>query len=90
MNEVLRPVIGKCAVVYLDDIIIFSRSAEQHLKDVIRVLELIRQANLQIKLRKCRFFQQEIKFLGYKISKRGIETDEKKVKAMKEIAPPQM
>ena len=41
MNEVLRPVIGKCAVVYLDDIIIFSRDIKQHLKDVTQVLELI-------------------------------------------------
>src|ERR1043165_5274482 len=68
MNEVLRPVIGKCAVVYLDDIIIFSRDAKQYLKDVIEVLELIRKVNLQIKLRKCKFFQKEIKFLGHKIS----------------------
>src|ERR1043165_2349387 len=88
MNEVLRPVIGKCAVVYLDNIIIFSRDAKQHLEDVIQVLELIRKANLQIKLRKCKFFQKEIKFLGHKISDKGIETDDEKVKAMKEIPPP--
>jgi len=50
MNEVLRPVLGKCAVVYLDDVIIFSRDPKQHVKDVIKVLELIRQAHLQIKL----------------------------------------
>src|ERR1044071_4125428 len=88
MNEVFRPVIGKCAVVYLDDIIIFSRNIEQHLKDVIQVLELIQKANLQIKLQKCKFFKREIKFLGHKISGRGIETDEEKVKAMKEITSP--
>src|ERR1043166_3743314 len=79
MNEVLRPVIGKCTVVYLNDIIIFSRDAKQYLEDVIQVLELIQKANLQIKLRKCKFFKKEIKFLGYKISGKGIETDEEKI-----------
>jgi hypothetical protein len=88
MNEVLRPVIGKCTVVYLDDIIIFSKDETQHLKDVIQVLELIRKAKLQIKLRKCRFFQREIKFLGHKISGKGIETDEEKIRAMKDIPHP--
>ena len=88
MNEVLRPVIGKSAVVYLDDIIIFSKDETQHLKDVIQVLELIRKAKLQIKLRKCRFFQKEIKFLGHKISGKGIETDEEKTRAIREITTP--
>src|ERR1044071_3127532 len=82
MNEVLRSVIGKCAVVYLDDIIIFSKDVTQHLKDVIQVLELISKAKLQIKLRKYQFFQKEIKFLGHKISGKGIETDEEKTRGM--------
>src|ERR1043165_5253706 len=88
MNEVLRPVLGKCAVVYLDDVIIFSRNPKQHVKDVIQVLELIRQAHLQVKLRKCEFFKKAIKFLGYRISGEGIQTNEDKVKAMREVSAP--
>ena len=88
MNEVLRPVLGKCIVVYLDDIIIFSKEPEQHVKDVIAILELIRKAHLQIKLRKCEFFQSEIKFLGHKISEEGIHTDPKKVEAIQTLPAP--
>src|ERR1044071_5618287 len=88
MNEVLRTVIGKCTVIYLDDVIIYSPNPRQHVKDVVTVLELIRKAHLQIKERKCKFFEEEIKFLEHKISGKGIETDEEKVKAMKNIAPP--
>ena len=55
---------------------------------MIKALELIQKAHLQIKLKKCEFFKKEIKFLGHKISRKGIQTDEDKVKAMKEIVPP--
>src|ERR1043165_2315950 len=88
MNEVLRLILDKCTVVYLDDIIIFFKESEQHAKDVIAVLELIRKAYLQIKLRKYKFFQSEIKFLEHKISGEGIRTDEDKIQAMMKIAPP--
>ena len=56
MNEVLKPVIGKCAVVYLDDIIVFSPDRNQHARNLQKVMKLINDANLQIKLRKCKFF----------------------------------
>ena len=88
MNEVLRPVLEKCAVVYLDDIIIFSPDPQQHAKDLRQVLKLIYDAKLQIKTRKCKFFQQSLKFLGHEISEEGIKTDPDKIKAMNEIQPP--
>ena len=87
MNDVLRPVIAKIAVVYLDDIIIFSKGTLQdHIRDVKKVFRLIQQAILQIKIKKCRFFQKEIKFLGYKISQEGIATDPEKIKAMQNLS----
>ena len=89
MNEVLRPVLGKCAVVYLDDIIIFSPNPQQHTKDLRQVLKLIHDAKLQIKTRKCKFFQKSLKFLGHEISEEGIKTDPDKIKTMNEIQPPQ-
>src|ERR1044071_403384 len=85
MNEVLKLVLGKCAVIYLDDIIIFSSDRKQHARDLQRVIELISKACLQIKLKKCKFFQQKLKFLGYEISEEEIRTDPNKVAAMKEL-----
>ncbi|MDW0176897.1 MAG: reverse transcriptase family protein, partial [Nitrososphaeraceae archaeon] len=88
MNHVLHEVIGEICVVYLDDIIIYSKTKEQHLKDVKIVLELLHKAVLQIKLKKCKFFKKEIPFLGHIISKEGIKTDPEKIRAMQEMKPP--
>ena len=69
MNDVLRPLLGKIVVVYLDDIVVYTKgSLEQHIKDVEEVLKLIQKAILQIKIKKCVFFQEEIHFLEHKIS----------------------
>ena len=52
------------------------------------MLQLIHNVKLQIKTRKCKFFQRSLKFLGHEISKDGIKTDPDKIKAMNEIKPP--
>ena len=88
MNHVLHEVLGDICVVYLDDIIIYSKTKEQHLEDVRKVLQYLHKAVLQLKIKKCRFFQQEIPFLGHIISKNGIMTDPEKVRAMREMKPP--
>src|ERR1043165_2910963 len=86
MNDVLRPLLGKIVVVYLDDIVVYTKgSLEQHIKDVEEVLKLIQKATLQIKIKKCVFFQKEIHFLGHKISRHGIATDPEKVQAMRDL-----
>ena len=60
MNDVLRPLIGKIIVIYLDDIVVYTKgSLEQHVKDVEEVLKLIEQATLQIKIKKCVFFNKK-------------------------------
>jgi len=89
MNDVLRPVITKTAVVYLDDIIIYSKgSLEEHIRHVEEVFELLDQAILQIKIKKCKFFENKIKFLEHEISEEGIHTNPKKVKAMQTLPAP--
>lgn len=88
MNDVLREEIGRICVVYLDDIIIYSKSFDQHIQDVRQILQRIEQAVLQIKLKKCKFFRQRIPFLGHIISEQGIQTDPEKVQAMQELTKP--
>src|ERR1043165_4406370 len=89
MNDILRPVIAKTAVVYLDDIIIYSKGTlEEYIKHVEEVFELLDQAILQIKIKKCKFFETKIKFLGHEISEEGIHTDPEKVEAMQTLSAP--
>ena len=86
MNDVLQPVITKTAMVYLDDIIIyFKGSLEEHIRHVEEVFQLLDQAILQIKIKKCKFFETKIKFLEHEISKEGIHTDPEKIEAMQTL-----
>lgn len=64
MNEILRPVIDKCALVYLDDVIIYSQSGEQHKKDIKKVMELLNQQKLTVSQRKCKWGQSSLVFLA--------------------------
>jgi hypothetical protein len=76
MNQVLRKFINKCVVVFLDDVLIFSRSPEEHLVYVRAVLGTLRQRNLYVKISKCGFTRSNIEFLGHVVSVRGLETVE--------------
>ena len=82
MNRVLAPVIGKCAVVYMDDILIFSRSMEEHAQHLRLVLQLLRAAKLKCKLTKCAFGKSSIKFLGFLVGGGGLSVDPKKVQVV--------
>lgn len=88
MNNVLREELEKFVLVYLDDIIVYSKTFKDHLRHVERVMLLLEKAVLQIKLKKCKFFQKKLKFLGHEISKQGIHTDPDKVTAMKDLPTP--
>src|ERR1044072_6510534 len=86
MNDVLRLVIAKTAVVYLDDIIIYSKGTlEEHIRHVKEVFRFLDQAILQIKIKKCKFFETKIKFLDHEISEERIHIDFEKVKAMQTL-----
>jgi len=75
MNYILRDVSGIKALVYLDDVIIFSETFESHLKDIREVFTLIQNAGLKLKLKKCQFMKTSVKYLGHIISRDGIGPD---------------
>jgi hypothetical protein len=68
--------------VYIDDIIIFSKTVEEHFQAIQRVFEIVREEGLRLKLAKCSFFNKEMEYLGHIISARGIQKDPKKLKAI--------
>lgn len=88
MLRVLDPVLDKWVVVYLDDILIYSKTKAEHLKHLRSVLALLRQHGLYAKLSKCSFMQDETEFLGHTVSKNGISTSAGLVKAIREWPRP--
>lgn len=82
MNTTLAPLLRKCVLVFLDDILIYSRSLEEHVHHVRQVLQLIAQDQWKVKLSKCAFGQRQISYLGHVISADGVATDPSKVAAV--------
>jgi hypothetical protein len=69
-------------VVYLDDILVSSKTYEEHVQHVRLILTTLRDANLRIKVEKTEFHKQEVKFLGYIVSREGLKIDSKKIEAI--------
>jgi hypothetical protein len=76
MNEVLHPFIGKFVVVYFDDILIYSKSLNEHIEYLCAVFFALREARLFANLKKCTFYTDRVPFLGYVMTPQGIEVDE--------------
>ena len=88
MNDVLRPFLWKSVVVFLDDILIFSRSWEDHLKHLEEVFEALRKHQLFCKPSKCVLGATSVKFLGHIISGTFLKPDDEKVKAVRDWPAP--
>src|SRR5436305_13552927 len=88
MQMVLGELFYTIAPVYIDDIIVHSRTFEEHLEDVGRVFERIQGANLKLGPEKCKFCFEEIKFLGHILGKDGIRTDPTKIEKVKNYPRP--
>lgn len=79
MDIVLANLQWKTALVYIDDIIIFSETFEEHKRHIAEVFEALEAANLKLKLSKCNFCQEKVTFLGHVISQNGVEPDRNKI-----------
>ena len=79
MNNILRPYLDKFCMVYLDDILIYSRTEVEHKKHVKKILRALDNAKMILNLGKCHFAQDSIRFLGHIISGDGIKPDPDKI-----------
>ncbi len=89
MDIVLAGLKWQCCLIYIDDVIIYSPSFNQHIKDLTEVFEALRNANLTLKASKCHFCRKEIKYLGHIITKDGVKPDPELISAVKEFPQPQ-
>jgi hypothetical protein len=88
MNLVFMPELDKFVVVFIDDILIYSKDEEEHAQHLRIVLTRLREHQLYAKFSKCAFWQEEIQFLGHVLSAKGIAVDPSKVKDILEWKPP--
>jgi hypothetical protein len=88
MNYILRDVSGVKALVYLDDIIIYSDTFESHIEDIREVFTLIQNAGLKLKLKKCQFIKKSVKYLGHIISRDGVGPDAEKIEKITNYKTP--
>jgi hypothetical protein len=79
MNSVFMVYLDKFVVVFIDDILIYSQSEEEHADHLKMVLQRLREHQLYAKLSKCEFWIDEVLFLGHIINKEGLVVDPKKV-----------
>ena len=80
--------LGNLAMAYLDDIIIFNTSEEEHKQHNQIIFDCLRQHNLKLKLSKCMFMHKESQYMGFIISEDGIMVDPDKVKIMRQMLTP--
>jgi len=88
INEVLRDLIDQGVVAYMDDILIYSSTEDEHVHIVTSVLRLLQENGLAVALEKCEWHTSKIEFLGYIISADGVSMAEDKVQTLLEWAPP--
>ena len=82
MNRVCRPMLDKFVIVFIDDILIYSRSQVDHESHLREVLEMLRKEKLYAKFSKCEFWLREVKFLGHVVNSKGIMVDPAKIDAI--------
>ncbi|KAI7299779.1 hypothetical protein KC315_g17470, partial [Hortaea werneckii] len=88
INRALAGLVDTCCVVYLDDILVYSDSHENHVRDLREVLARLRKFSLFANLKKCSFFTKEVEFLGYVVSTAGVSMDSRRVAAIEEWPRP--
>ena len=84
MTTIFNECLFSFVLIFLDDVLVFSRNVEEQEKHMRLVLHALWQANLKLKPKKCRLFQESVTYLGYKLSPEGIAPDENKLVAVRD------
>jgi hypothetical protein len=84
MNNVLNKFLHIFVLVFIDDILIYSKKREEHEEHIRLVLQVLREHQLYAKLRKCDFFQNQVHYLGHVISEEGVAVDPDKIRSIME------
>ncbi|GJW25688.1 putative reverse transcriptase domain-containing protein [Tanacetum coccineum] len=88
MNRVCKPYLDKFVIVFIDDILVYSKDEEEHGKHLKIILELLKKERLYAKFSKCDFWLDSVQFLGHVIDRSGVHVDPAKIKAIKSWAAP--
>ncbi|GJT76442.1 putative reverse transcriptase domain-containing protein [Tanacetum coccineum] len=88
MNRVCKPYLDIFVIVFIDDILIYSKSKEEHAEHLKLILELLKKEELYAKFLKCEFWLSKVQFLGHVIDSEGIHVDPAKIESIKDWASP--
>lgn len=88
MNLILSGFLNKFCFIYVDDVIIFSKSESEHLDHLEKILQRLKDAGFKVKLSKCQLFKKSLNYLGYQVSTRGLAVDPAKVAAVQNFPRP--
>ncbi|GJY43479.1 putative reverse transcriptase domain-containing protein [Tanacetum coccineum] len=88
MNRVCRPYLDKFVIVFIDDILIYSKTQKEHVEHLRLVLRLLKKEKLYAKFSKCEFWLREVQFLGHVINGNGIHVDPSNIEAVKNWKAP--
>ena len=88
MNRIFQPLLDICVIVFIDDILVYSKNNQEHEEHLRDVLSILREKKLYAKFSKCEFWLNEVAFLGHVISGKGISVDPRKIEAVVEWEVP--
>ena len=82
MHRVCKPFLDRSVIVFIDDILIYSKNKQEHERHLQEVLETLKREKLYAKFSKCDFWSREVQFLGHVVTREGIKVDPAKIEAV--------